>query len=274
MRDHITGLTVEENKAFVEAIAWYVVCIVNLGAEQSVAQRTISDSIGTGTACTFQGHTIILTAEHVVADAQSEDLRFLLRVGQAIDWDSKGTPGLATTIPLPIKQIVRCQHNDLAAIEIEQGGLEGLNIRTCQLPMKLARDRKINDHGGLVLIGYPIDQALHVDESKSENVLTNLMACVPTPLMGELVHDPKAVLDSSYDPDRDVLMRFDPAEFGQKPHGYSGAALWCDPVKPVGPVWNADPVFFGLITHAYMRPRLLKAVGAPVIRRFLQEHFS
>lgn len=272
MTDHKIGTMIEENKAFVEATAWYVVCVVNVGVTKDQDRHIISDGVGTGTACTFKGHTIILTAEHVVGDAQPEALRFLVRVGNSIDWESSGTTGLASTILLPIKQIVRSKEKDLAAIEIERGGLEGLNVHVRQLPAKLARSRVTKSDGGVILIGYPADQAFEVSELQTATVTAQLMACVPTPLMGEIVASPKQPLDSSYDPEDHILIHFDPSAPHLKPHGYSGAAVWCDPSEQ-STIWSADPVLFGLVTRAFVKLHLLAAVDAPTIRSFLEDSF-
>jgi hypothetical protein len=180
-----------------------VICIVNVSAAVDKHRRTISDEIGTGTACTFKGHKLILTAEHVIRKAEPADLKFLLRVEDAIDGESNGRTGFASSVSLPIKQIVRCEEKDLAAIELRPEGPEKLSIRFCELPKKLVRNRTTRGDGGLLLIGYPSDQAFEVSELRIANAATKFMACVPTPLMGEIVSKPERSLDSSYDPDRD-----------------------------------------------------------------------
>jgi hypothetical protein len=100
------------------------------------------------------------------------------------------------------------------------------------------------------------------------------MACAPTPLMGESVAKLKGPLPSSYDPDRDVLIRYDPPAPDMKPHGFSGGGVWCDPAERPGAVWSADPLLFGVQTHAYMESGLLKAVGRPPSWNFLKSPFK
>jgi hypothetical protein len=52
-----------------------VICIVNVSAAVDKHRRTISDEIGTGTACTFKGHKLILTAEHVHQPSSDQQQR-------------------------------------------------------------------------------------------------------------------------------------------------------------------------------------------------------
>jgi hypothetical protein len=127
MTDHDIGLMIHENRAFIERTAWHVVCIVNVRATVDHTHRVISDEIGTGTACVFKSHKIILTAKHVLRGANADDLRFLLRIGDAIDWDFHGRREIGSSVQLNITNIVLSSDKDLAAIELNDEGLERLN---------------------------------------------------------------------------------------------------------------------------------------------------
>jgi hypothetical protein len=62
------------------------------------------------TACTWKGHRLILTAEHVTAKAEPKDLAFLLRVDEAINWEGMGKPQkVVERVSLPVERIVRCE---------------------------------------------------------------------------------------------------------------------------------------------------------------------
>ena len=99
-----------------------MICIVNVSAAVDKHRRTISDEIGTGTACTFKGHKLILTAEHVIRKAEPADLKFLLRVEDAIDGESNGRTGFASSVSLPIKQIVSLRGKRLGGHRTATGG--------------------------------------------------------------------------------------------------------------------------------------------------------
>ena len=90
MTEHKIGLMMGENKAFIERIAWYSVGIVNLLAAVNHKERRVADDVGTGTACTWKGHKLILTAEHVIAQTEPKDVAFFLRVDDAINWEGSG----------------------------------------------------------------------------------------------------------------------------------------------------------------------------------------
>jgi len=66
--------------------------IVNLLVDVDYQKKAKADGLGTGTACMWKDHRLILTAEHVVADAEPRDLAFLLRVDEAINWEGSGKP--------------------------------------------------------------------------------------------------------------------------------------------------------------------------------------
>jgi len=57
-------------------------------------------------------------------------------------------------------------------------------------------------------------------------------------------------LPSSYDPNRQFLMRYAWKD-ELDPHGLSGAAVWCSRKRSSG-IWTPDPVPFGVIL-AYIR---------------------
>ena len=58
--EHKIGLMMVENRAFIERIAWYTVGIVNVLVDVDYQKRTMADGLGTGTACTWKGHRLIL----------------------------------------------------------------------------------------------------------------------------------------------------------------------------------------------------------------------
>ena len=77
-------------------------------------------------------------------------------------------------------------------------------------------------------------------------------------------------IDSAYNPERHLLIRFEPASGGLRPHGYSGATVWCDRAEH-GAIWEPCPVLVGIQTHAYVKSGLVRAVRAGTIRQFLEE---
>jgi hypothetical protein len=269
--DHPIGLNLEENKAFQEKAWSHTLGIVNRKGVVSEDERTRSELIGTGCACLWRRRKLVLTAKHVLGRCGTADIAFLPRVGNSLGWDAPGEiQGIAERVVVGVEGIVRCQWEDLAAILLKPDQLEPLNVEFCELPRRLALDQTVKGEGSVLLIGYPVDQTFEVSESKHGNHTTKWMGCPSDSFWGELVGSPECSLDSSYDPDCHVLIRFQPSKGGSKPHGYSGAAVWCDPTRR-GAVWTANPILLGVETCAYQKSALVRAVRARMVRQFLEE---
>ena len=274
MTEHEIGLMLTENKAFVERIAWYSVGIVNLLAEVNHQERSAGDVIGTGTACTWKEYRIILTADHVVAEAKPSDLAFLLRVDDALEWEGTGQDEeVISRVTLPVKDIVHCKEKDLAAIVLRAEELSDFKMQFLELPKSLAKTRTPNSEGSLVLLGYPVDQKELYTQVKTSEAIANYFYLRPTIFAGTIAETPTKPLSSRYDRDRDVLVNYTPANPNMKPHGFSGAAAWSERKERSGTLWTADPMLFGVQTDAFMTSKLLLVVGAPAVREFLEESF-
>ena len=148
-----------ENRAFIERIAWYTVGIVNLLVDVDYQKKTMADGLGTGTACTWKGHRLILTAEHVIAKAEPKDLAFLLRVDEAINWEGTGKPEkVVERVSLPVERIVRCMEHDLAAIVLRTEELTPFHMQFCELPD--APLQKANGHPNH--FSFEVGEAFHI----------------------------------------------------------------------------------------------------------------
>jgi hypothetical protein len=271
MTEHKIGLMMGENRAFIERIAWYSVGVVNLLSDVDHQQKTMADCLGSGTACRWKDHRLILTAEHVIAKAEPDSLAFLLRVDDAINWEGMGKPEeVISRVSLPIERIVRCREHDLAAIVLRANELAGFRMQFCELPKQLAKTRTLRREGSLILLGYPTDRIFTVATANTANVEAHYHAVRPTILTGRIAKPPSKALASRYDPERDVLVYYEPHDPKMKPYGFSGAAAWIERNRS-GAVWTADPMIFGVQTSAFMTSKLLQVVGAPAIKQFLKE---
>jgi hypothetical protein len=70
-----------------------------------------------------------------------------------------------------------------------------------------------------------------------------------------------------------VLIHYTPEDPKMEPWGFSGAAAWSERAERSGPLWTAEPMMFGVLTHAFMTSKLLLVVGGPTIKKFLEESF-
>lgn len=273
--EHPKGEMDVKFKAFVERITWYSLGIIAIDADVSYEHRLRADAVGSGTACTWRGHKLILTAEHVIGDVQPDHFAFLLRVDDSLNWEGMGKPAkVVQRVPLPIEAIVRDKKNDLAAIVLRTDLLTDSRMQFCELPRQLKRSRTVRSKGSLILHGFPRDQQYAISERKISNVSIRQLVAQPIILPVTIAGPPSKPLSSRYDPDRDVLVHYEPPrELTMKPHGFSGAAVWCQRSRQPGPIWTPRPMMFGLQTRAYMTSKLLQIVGAPTIKKFLKESF-
>jgi hypothetical protein len=176
-------------------------------------------------------------------------------------------------VPLPIESIVRDKKNDLAAIVLHAKLLTDSQMQFCELPRQLKRSRSVRCKGSLILHGFPKDQQYAISERKISNASIRQLAAQPIILPVKIAPPPARLL-SHYDPDRDVLVHYEPPrDVNMKPHGFSGAAVWCQRSRRSGPIWTPCPMMFGLQTRAYMTSKLLQIVDALTIRTFLKESF-
>ena len=271
--EHKIGLMMVENRAFIERIAWYTVGIVNLLVDVDYQKKTMADGLGTGTACTWKGHRLILTAEHVIAKAEPKDLAFLLRVDEAINWEGMGKPEkVVERVSLPVERIVRCMEHDLAAIVLRTEELTPFHMQFCELPEHLSKRRTAKRKGSLILLGFPSDRIFDVSKIKTANAEAYYHAARPTILTGTIAK-PRKNLSSAYQQKRDVLLHYTPTDPQMKPFGFSGAAAWSERAERSGILWTAESVVFGVLTHAFMTPKLLRVVGGPTVKQFLQDSF-
>lgn len=144
-------------------------------------------------------------------------------------------------------------------------------MQFCNLPKQLATSRALKREGALILLGYPTDRISPVAKTKTANAEVSYHAVRPTILTGTIANPPSKALSSQYDPERDVLINYEPNDPKMKPYGFSGAAVWKDRAERSGHLWTADPMIFGVQTRAFMTSRLLQVVGAPTIKGFLEE---
>ena len=207
--------------------------------------------------------------------ADPEKLQFLVRVDDAINWGGTNKPErVVQRVSLPIEKIVRCKEHDLAAIVLRQKEVAGCRMRFCNLPKQLMRRRTLKTKGKFILHGYPWDRRFLFSKAQTPTAQINYFAAKPTILHASIAGPPSRALSSRYNPERDVLLNFEPDPPHIRPQGFSGAAAWCKRLPRSGEsLWTPTPMLFGVLTDAFMTSKLLLVVGAPAIRGFLEQAF-
>jgi hypothetical protein len=262
----------EQHRAFTENVFWHTVGVVNLVRVQgktSTGTAISVEEMGAGSACSWMGKKLVLTAKHVVAGAEPSELAFFTRPSGQIGWVTRdGPPAFAERVPLRIEEIVESPRQDLAALILTGGEADRSQLHFCDLPACLAPVP--SGPGVTLLIGYPGDQSFPIATVRRRNgsVHHDLVA-VPEAFWGSIVDNPPRFLSSDYDPARHFLLRFDPSEEGSMPHGYSGAGVWYQRSGKHA-LWVAQPVLAGLQTSWYARSKLMVAIRSEVVREFLE----
>ena len=163
--------------------------------------------------------------------------------------------------------------HDLAAIVLRTKELTPFRMQFCELPEHLSKRRTAKRKGSLILLGFPTDRIFDVSKIKTANAEAYYHAARPTILTGTIAKPPAKTLSSRYRPKRDVLIHYTPEDPKMEPWGFSGAATWSERAERSGPLWTAEPMIFGVLTHAFMTSKLLLVVGGPTIKKFLEESF-
>lgn len=272
VEEHPKSRYQEQHHAFAERVASHVVTVVNrvwrTGTAPNGKQVSEQDT-GMGAACCWKSEKLILTAKHVVEHAEPKDLEFFTRLDAPIEWGVRpATPKLVLPTKLKIRRIIRCKQEDLACLVLESnqpfGPLEFLD-----LPEGLGNVPASGE--GTLIHGCPVDQNVPFSASREPSTGTTVLGLKGSPrgcwpvVEGE---SPKS-LPSPFDPENHFLLRYDPAEEGAYPHGFSGSGVWCHR-KEDAKVWSANPVLVG-IQFAWHRPtKLMFALRPEVIREFLE----
>lgn len=268
--EHPLALSSEQHHAFAERVASHTVTVVNrvwrIGTAPN-GKQIAEQPPGMGAACCWKGQKLILTAKHVVEDAEPKDVEFFSRLDGHIEWITRSaTPKLVRPTKLQICRILRYKSEDLACIVLEStqsfGPLEFLS-----LPDALGT---VPPPGaGTLIHGCPADQNVPVSAWK-QGTGTTMIGLMGRPRGSWPVveGEPPKSLPSSFNPERHFLLRYDPAEEGANPHGFSGSGVWSHQMN-LEPVWSANPVLVG-VQMAWHRPtKLMFAIRPEVIREFL-----
>jgi hypothetical protein len=273
--EHPLSTNQEQHHAFAERVASHVVTVVNrvwrVGRAQD-GQNVAEQPPGMGAAVVWNGRRLILTAKHVIEDAEPKDIQFCTRADGPIDWGVRSAnPLVVHPVTMKIDRIVKCRSEDLACIVLKPdqsfGPLEFLDI-----PAGL--DEVPSSGAGTLIHGCPVDQNIPVGAwRQGAGPLLIGLASRPRGCWAVVEGDPPKCLPSSFDSERHFLLKFDPTQEGVQPYGFSGSGVWGHRRKGKG-VWSANPVLSG-IQFAWHRPtNLMFAVRSEMIREFLESAIS
>ena len=119
-------------------------------------------------------------------------------------------------------------------------------------------------------IGYPTSNSVILEEGRVRGVIERAVVLSPTPFGGEVLSSDKRKAFRQFDPDRHLLIPYEPAKDGKLPDGISGAAVWTESDHR-HPVWSAKYRFAGICTSSYKGGTIEQVVKASVMRKFLAD---
>jgi hypothetical protein len=236
---------------------------------------TEEEKVGTGVAIVWGDCHFILTAKHVLDEANVSDLSFF--VGQTGDLKTQRASEVTmqdAVVPVPLNDpeavIHRCDWEDLAVLTITPDAfgpmLEFFDIG----------GSSIDPQEGETVAGvaYPVSNSVILDGGRIGSVIQRTVVLSPTPFGGAVLPSATGKYLGKFEPDRHYLIPYEPAKEGKHPRGISGAALWVESDEE-RIVWAPRFKFAGICTVCYGDGGLIEQiVRASVVREFLLEAFG
>jgi|GEM_PF-5075423 hypothetical protein len=271
--------TEHADQAVRERICWHSLAIVNLAhvkIDSEVAhahgfEMLYTEPFGTGAAVLWNGQELIMTARHVIDGASNTQLALMPRAMSKIVWHTEESIGKLKQRSQPrIKEIIRCGWEDLAAIRLEDGESDNLNLHFADL--EGCGTPSAGTKG--VYVGHPFGKSREIDRVRLEGNQTEIHKSI-SPMMtaGKIsfLDNQEAQYYKNFDPKRHFIINFAlAAAGGVDGKGFSGAGVWYHRV-PRAPVWEPRARLAGICTEQYASKKLLKVVKIESVKRFLKE---
>ncbi len=226
---------------------------------------------GTGVAVRWGDHRFILTAKHVLDNAEPKDLSFFARPSGALIHASQVDMRDALNA-VPLKDngaaIHRCPWEDIAIMTMTTDALG-----TYAEFADVANSWVDPDEGEIVVgVGFPVSNATVFGRRVGQQLEKSLLLS-PIVFSGEVLPTAGGETFKDYQPDRHYLFPYESGAEGKHPRGISGAALWV-PSPGNQLVWVARFQFAGICTSCYRNGTIEQVVKASVVRGFLREVFG
>ena len=241
--------------AIEELVAWHTVGIIG------DAGPGHGSGIGTGTAASWRGLNLILTASHVVERSDPYNLEFLFRPPGNIERTSTDQPGSALTDGLVFAQKVKIlgvrvsTADDLAALPVSSEIAALHNVGFYALD---SRDAVPSNRTRVVFTGFPA--ALGERVARSGLVVAHRNIAHQT-VVGQPSFD-------DFDPKRNFACDYTFGDGPVEPMGISGAGVWFDRGSDEL-VWRAKLGFAGVLTAYHRKRGIVEGIRAEVVRDFL-----
>ena len=243
-------INAQQRLALVERIACHT---VGIAANDNTC-------VGTGTLVAIDEYHLVITAEHVIKDADVQNIRFWCRppapiIEKAAKNLSPSEVGRLTAgEKFPIETIITDSSADLAAIKIPSDFQlpEPNEFYLLNKSWQLAKwPEEELDGLSLIYFGFPVANSLPLG-TVGERAF-HFLGCAH----GACHYDTKLnaeewkKLSSSLSPDKDFLLKYSLSSENIAPFGFSGCGVWVGSEDPKSLVWGSEPLLVGTI-HSYL----------------------
>jgi hypothetical protein len=233
---------------------------------------------GTGSVIRWKKELCILTAKHVVEEADRGDLRFFSRPSGSIEQKSRedierqGFIESHMGLRAEIHEIFRCGWEDIAVLTINPD-TENLNAEAHDF---LGAWLDPAEGSPIYCFGFPSHNPLPLDVSRSGDNEQRILGLTPMAWSSTVIPKPSSLVESysaplPYDPDKHVLVPWSVPDPDMGLYGFSGAAIWTDKAVGKGQLWSPKLLFAGMCTHYYPSAKLGRMIKASVMKAFLEE---
>jgi hypothetical protein len=243
-------INAQQRLALVERIACYT---VGIAANDNTC-------VGTGTLVAIDGYHLVITAEHVIKDADVQNIRFWCRPPAPIiekaakDLSPSEIGRLTEGRRFPIENIITDSEADLAAIQIRTDFQlpEPNEFYLLDKSWQLAKCSEDELDGlSLVYFGFPVANSIPLGTIGQKAFY--FLGCAHG-----ACHYDKTLntqkwkdLSSSLSPDKDFLLKYNLSSENIAPSGFSGCGVWVGSEDPKSLVWGSEPLLIGTI-HSYL----------------------
>jgi len=274
---------IEENalQACLNRLLRHTVGVVNsirtVGTDRFTGRRGDTEEPGTGCAVRWGDHHCILTACHVIDNAQPDDLRIYVYPNEKIIFkspvDLRGED-IRDGVPLNVgdEKIHLCAWEDLAVVTVPPTSFPGLDfVDVLNESVEPAAGEPVN------CCGFPSDHRVTVERTLVENKEVVHIALYPTVFNGEVLPTPSdeeiKFKFTAFVPSFHYLIPYSVPEVSQHPRGVSGAAMWCEGKERLI-VWRPNFKFAGVASCCYKNGTIVQVIKPSVAHRFLEEVFG
>ncbi len=231
---------------------------------------------GTASAIRWGQHHCILTANHVIEDAEKGDLRFFFRPNANLDLRTREElerqgyiehhPGWSAEI----YDIIRCDWEDMAIVTVNPES-QYLNAEFFDFESSWG-DPAVGAWVGSA--GFPTYEPVHLGTIREGAKEEHILGLALTVWDGPVVEKPDSYVESyreksPFDADRHFFAQWNPVDPKMKMNGFSGGAVWTEAPTAKDTVWSGKLIFAGMCTH--QKEKLARMIKASVVKKFLEE---